>query len=328
MRTSSCAGRRLAAALLLVAAGGCSNATRVTGPPGDSGGIHLVVYASDRNQGAGQYDLYLYDLDAGGFRAISGANSATVPDLEPTISRDGRWIAFRSNRGAAGDDILLYDRLFAVLVPIPNLNTAAGESEPAFTGDVLKLAFVQVTGGRKRIRLYEGLGDTLIPLPALDVAGPYDDTSPTPDQTGTRIAFVSDRNGNPDVFVYDRTLDATLAIPELVSDSSDIEPSITPDGRFLCFASKRAGGQGGYDLYLYNLNARTFVALPAAFNAAADERHPSLSVDGDVIALQSDRAGGLGQMDVWNARRSTSQVGQGPGESGVGDEIEPSLLWP
>ena len=52
----------LIAALTVV---GCSKSP--TGPRalGDAGGTHLVVYASDRNQAAGQFDLYLYDLDEG-----------------------------------------------------------------------------------------------------------------------------------------------------------------------------------------------------------------------------------------------------------------------
>src|SRR3989442_6599177 len=114
---------------------GCSKSP--TGPRalGDAGGIHLVVYASDRNQAAGQFDLYLYDLDEGGFRLLSGINSPTTPDLNPTISSDGRFIAFESNRGGlGGTDILMYDRLRAGFVDLSAVNSPARAGEPAFTG--------------------------------------------------------------------------------------------------------------------------------------------------------------------------------------------------
>ena len=312
---------------------GCGGAGKTTGSGcGDTGGTHLVVFASDRGQSAGQFDLYLYDLDAQGFRLIRNISSPTVPDLHPAISSDGLVIAFQSDRGGAGkSDILLYGRCQQGLLSLPGVNTSDDETEPAFTGDAIKLAFVRATAGAKRIHLVNGLGDTLVPLAGLDTVAAFNDYSPSPDQTGSKIAFVSDRNGNPDVFVWDRSARTVLDLPDLISPGNDVDPSITPDGHYLCFASDRAGGAGGYDLYLYDLVNKVFVPLPTSpvvVNSAGDERHPAISFSGDVIVFQSNRSGGAGGWDLYNCRRSTNSVGQGFQESSSSDDIDPALLYP
>jgi len=222
---------------------GCAKETAPAGC-GDTGGTRLVVFASDRNQTVGQHDLYLYDLDAGGFRLIGGINTGS-PEGNPSISPDAELIAFEATRGASGSDIFLYSRCDQTIVGLPaGVNTAAAETEPAFSGDSNKLAFTRVVSGFRRIFLVDGVGDTLIPLPGLDTTAAYSDWAPSPNQDGSLIAFVSDRNGTPDVFVWDRALRMVRLIPVLQSDSLDLEPSLTPDGHYLTFASNRAGGAG------------------------------------------------------------------------------------
>jgi Tol biopolymer transport system component len=322
--------RKLLFALSIAALAGCGQTTKVVEPGGgDTGGTHLVVYASDRNQPAGQFDLYLYDLDAGGFRLIRNISSATAPDLNPCLTSDGLLIAFQSNRGGpTNSDILLYSRFSQQLIDLPGVNTNFDEIEPAFTGDATKLAFVRDSLGLKHIRMVDGVGDTLIPLPGLDAPAGFSDWSPSPDQTGGLIAFVSDRNGNPDVFVWNASLKKVLTLSDLVSAGNDVDPSLTADGRFLCFASDRSGGKGGYDLYLYNLPLQQLVALPDSVNGPANERHPSIAGGGDVIVFQSDRPNGLGKWDIWNCRRSTKSVGQGRQQSSTSDDIDPMVLYP
>jgi Tol biopolymer transport system component len=317
----------LGAAFALAGCSPAGNPVSVGG--GDTGGTHLVVFASDRNQPVGQYDIYLYDLDELGFRQILHGDSATAADPHPTISPDGQLIAFDSNHGTGGGgDILFFSRSQQHLVSFPGINTTADETEPAFTGNSQSLAFTRTQGGVRRIRLYDSLGDTLRSLPGLDTTAAFNDYSPSPDQTGRRIAFVSDRSGAPHVYVWDDSLKKVLDLPDLVSAATDVDPALTPDGHTLCFASNRATGLGLYDLYLYDLPSKTFIPLPAQINSAGNERHPSISRSGDYIAFQSDRGSGLGKWDVWNCSRPLAKVGQGTQESSTADDIEPVLLAP
>jgi len=322
--------RRLSPAwIAVVAAMGCSKAT--TSPTCDTSGTHLVAFASDRNQTAGQFDIYLYDLDQFGFHLLRNLNVPGSSDVSPALAGDGQALAFVTNRGggAGGTDIMIYDRGSCDFVSKPALNSGGNESEPAFSGNVVHLAFVRDTMGNRRIRMLNGVTGRIEPIGALDTLRAYDDVSPALDQTGNAIAFASNRNGNWDVFLYDHSGDSLSTLPALVSPDDDVDPAITPDGHWLCFASNRTGGSGGYDIYLVDLTTRQLVALPN-LNSDQDERHPTISRDGNVILFESTRTGGKGKVDVWNydRRSSASGVGQRPEESSAGDDLHPSVVWP
>jgi Tol biopolymer transport system component len=313
----------MALAVLLSGCGGSS-----TGP--SAGSTQVAAFASDRGNVPGQFDIFLYDLGQQAFYALPNLNSVSVADSSPTVTLDAVYIAFVSARtgGQGGTDVWLYDRSQGALVVPPAVNTAGDETDPAFSGDGLKLAFTRDTLGFQRLRLINGVSDVLIAMPGLDsTTAAWNDWDPAPTQTGQRIAFVSDRNGNPDVFVYDAAGDSLMDLPFLVSAGMDLEPTITTAGRYVCFASDRSGGTGGFDLYLFDLDTKQPVTLAAVVNSAADERHPSLSVGGDAIVFQSNRAG-AGGWDLWNHNRITGSVGQGTTQSSITDDIHPSIAYP
>ena len=312
--------------LALLASSCSSNPGRLTGPGGT--GKHLVVFSTDRGAATGQFKLVLYDLDALAFRTMKNlAVPGATPMLNPIFSSDGLLIAFQSETGGAGnDDIYIYGRSAAAMIATPGLNTDSSETEPAFTGDIQKLLFVRKWNGYRHIRVYDPVIDSVLVPSGLDTLATYDDWSPSPDRTGARFAFVSNRNGNPDIFVYNSG--TLMNIPELRSAGSDIEPSLTPDGRWLCFASDRAGGAGLFDLYLYDLSNSVMVTLAPTVNTAMNERRPSIGAAGTVISFQSDRVGGFGLWDIWNYRRSDGSVGQGAGQESTANDVGPSLYWP
>jgi Tol biopolymer transport system component len=314
--------RGIAACALALLLAGCGGDT--VAPPVQQFGRNLIAFASDRN---GTFDIFLYDLDGLLLYTLPGLNDATAAERRPSLGADAQVLAFVTDR-AGGGDILIYDLTTSQLAATPPINSAGREDEPAFTGNALALVFVRDTLGVRRIRYFNGVSDRFVPLPGIDAPGAASDWAPAPDLNAAYIAFVSDRNGNPDVFVYDAAGDSLLDLPDLVSDSTDTEPALTPDGRYLAFASTRAGGSGGFDLYLYDLQTKAFVTLAAALNTAAAERNPSLSSDANVISFESDRAAGFGQFDVWNYARSSGNIGQGLNQSSAAADVEPSLRWP
>lgn len=317
----------LAAVLALTLVAGCGGGSSPTGPDGDVGGEHLVVFATDRGRAAGDLAIALYDLDAGGFRALPGLDDVGA-ETEPCLSNDGYFVAFSAVRasGATGRDLYVYDRLNKGLLPTPNLNSTRDEDWPRFTHDSSKLAFVRVQpGGERRVRLYEPLGDTLLPLTGLEGPAGTNDDMPAPDLAGTRLAFVSDRAGTPDVLVWDRAA-GLLARTGLASPTADLEPSLSANGRWLAFASDRAGGAGGFDVYLADLVADSLVALPG-LNSGGDDRHPAVSADGSRIVFQSDRTGGGGQSDLYLWSRATGVVTQPSGFRNAAQDVQPYLRW-
>jgi len=308
-------------------AAGCSKGGSIAGLQ-DTGGIHLVVMSSDRNQSTGQYDVLLWDADSYQFRPTGRLNSPAAADRHPNLSPGGRFIAFTSDRGVGtSSDIYVYDRVNDSYVDVPGMNSAEPEIDPIFTGDGLSLAYARGAGVR-RVRLYNGQTKQPVALAGLDTTGvSWSDEQPSPNQDASLIALVSTRNGTPDVYVYNRTQKRVLDIAALRSGADDVDPALTPDGLRLVFSSNRAGGTGGYDLYEYNFADSTLRELTVA-NSASDERHPAISVNGGVIMFQSDRAGGQGRWDVWNYERSSGHVGQHDGYDSPADDIEPGLRWP
>jgi Tol biopolymer transport system component len=323
--------RVLAAGVLLlgIAAAGCS--TQETSPSSlcDNEGDYLIAFASDRAT-TGDYDIYLFDAESGGFRLLKDLNSSSLADSSPALSRDGQLIAFVRNPGSTGGaDIYMYERLSCSFVSIPELNTAGNETEPAFTGDTRRLAFVRDTLGHRRIRLINGGSRAFVALPGLQEPAPYDDWSPAPDSTGDRIVFVSDREGSPHLYLYDRTDQTVDSLPDLRAPGArDLDPTLTPNGLYLCFASDRADGQGGFDIYLAQLDASPPAATaPANLNTSGDERHPRIGHAASYIAYQGQSADSTG----WNVHyySRTGGVVVSPALLGrTSSDLQPSARLP
>lgn len=309
-------------AVTAVLAGGCGKETFKALP--DCDGRHMVASAR-RPVAGGQADIYLFDYDGNGFHLMPNLNDAVLSDLNPSLSVDGRFIAFERELGPNDTDILVYDRCQDLILPQPGLNSVYREGQPAFSGDGLHLAFARDTLGWSRLRLYDGALDRFIPLPALS-AGAYADSAPSLNTAGTVIAFVSTRNGNPDVFVYDLAGDSLRDLPDLRSPQSDVDPFLTPDGHYLVFASDRTGGAGGYDIYLYDLSSRAFVATSVELNTAQNERAPGINGTSDRIAFQSDRTGSIGGYDLWLYTRSSGHA-ERLGSSSPFNDFQPSIAW-
>jgi Tol biopolymer transport system component len=113
-----------------------------------------------------------------------------------------------------------------------------------------------------------------------------------------------------------------------VEGSRDLDPTLTPDGRCLCFASDRASPPGNFDIYLVDLTHRSLGAqLPPNLNTAGDERHPRISHSGSFIAFQSLSPDSTG----WNVRyysRNQSLLIKPSQLAGTGTDIHPSVRLP
>ncbi len=107
--------------------------------------------------------------------------------------------------------------------------------------------------------------------------------------------------------------------------------SIAADGSCIVWASDRAGGKGGWDLWQAQLiDGRWQQPQPLAVNSSADESDPFFSADGRWLYFASNRAGGAGGFDLYRAA-VTADGGIGPAQSlggnvnGRGDERAPVL---
>lgn len=108
-----------------------------------------------------------------------------------------------------------------------------------------------------------------------------------PDVVDRYVAFVSDRNGSQDIYLYDRRDRALISLPDLNAlDEMAFDPSVSEDGNFIAF-TKMAQGQS--DIVLYNRETRLSRNLTSQLSAQV--RNPSISADGSTIAFEANAQG-------------------------------------
>ena len=106
--------------------------------------------------------------------------------------------------------------------------------------------------------------------------------------------------------------DASWSKPQLLKITSDTlssyaHPAVSPDGRYLYFASDMPGGLGGFDIWRVALDSRGLGAvenLGPAINSEADEMFPAFRQQGDLY-FSSNRREGFGGLDLYAAVEDT-----------------------
>ena len=96
-------------------------------------------------------------------------------EIEPSLSADGRWIAFISDRpgGAGARDVYVYDRRLSQIVAVPGLNSVAHEQMPGISPDGRYIVFVserRAGAGERDIFIYDRSTERLLPTPNMNSA--------------------------------------------------------------------------------------------------------------------------------------------------------------
>jgi Tol biopolymer transport system component len=197
-----------------------------------SGDGKLLAFCARGQAGsAGGWDVQLFSAATGQLIELPGLNSEQ-DEREVTLSRDGRWLAFVTNRtgGAGLSDIGIYDREMAALVPPGELNSSHREINPSISANGQLVAFVSDrpggTGG-KDIYLYDRNARRLVELPGLNSVAHEQTPALSPD--GRFVAFVSERTEGPgerDIYLYDRQTSRLVPTPGLNSVQEDFDPCL------------------------------------------------------------------------------------------------------
>jgi Tol biopolymer transport system component len=103
---------------------------------------------------------------------------------------------------------------------------------------------------------------------------------------GRRIAFMSERDGNPEIYVKDAT-PGSVSMRLTFDPAVDADPTFSPDGKRLAFTSTRDGNP---EIYVMAEDGSGPTLL--TFDPAADQQ-ADWSPDGTRIAFESNRDGSM-----------------------------------
>jgi len=121
------------------------------------------------------------------------------------------------------------------------------------------------------------------------------------------------KNGKNQASIYvTKQQNGVWSAPEAVNAKINVagysaqEPQVTPDGKYLLFASDKPGGQGGFDLYYAALNASGQPGAVNSFgntiNTKDDDRAPFYYAPGATLVFATKGRVGMGGFDLFTAK--------------------------
>jgi len=224
-------------------------------------------------------------------------------NVGPSISPDGKWIAFMSTRDVFAIDLFVADAATGNVVR--KLTSTA--SDPHFSSiefiysaggwdaESRRIAVATVTGGHPALAVFSAVSgdrEREIPLPDLDEI-----FNPTWAPDGHAVCFTGMSRGLTDLWVYDFTVSR---LNRLTNDPfADLQPAWSPDGRRIAFATDRFSSNlqtlaiGAYRLA--TIDPETGAIEPVGARAAqpvlAKNINPQWSSDGQSLLFIGDRDG-------------------------------------
>ena len=200
----------------------------------------------------------------------SDGTQANGDSKAPSISADGRYVAFQSDAS--------------------NLVTGDTNSqEDIFVHDLQTGTTVRVSTASDGT---QANGDSQ--APSISADGRY-----TAFQSDASNLVSGDTNGQWDIFVHDRQTGTTARV-STASDGTEANsrswwPSISADGRYVAFGSHARNlvsgdTNGRWDIFVHDMQAGTTARVSIASDgtqAKQDSYTPSISVDGRYVAFQS-----------------------------------------
>ncbi|MBO9334742.1 MAG: PD40 domain-containing protein [Roseiflexus sp.] len=277
-----------------------------------------------------EQDIFVHDRQTGQTTRVSvatGGGQANGNSSNPSISADGRYIAFDSNASnlVSGDtnntgDIFVHDRQTGATtrVSIGPGGTQAnrGSLAPSISADGRYVAFHSsatnlvsgVTNGTTHIFVHDRQtgATTRVSVASDGTEGNSLSIRPSISADGRYVAFQSIAtnlgctNGTQHIFVHDRQTGQTTCV-SVASDgtegnSGSNDPSISANGRYVAFQSQAnnlVSGDTGFiaDIFIHDRQTGVTTRVSIAFDGTEANNvssAPSISADGRYIAFESN----------------------------------------
>ncbi len=220
-------------------------------------------------------------------------------NVGPSLSPDGRYIVFQSEKDLFSMDLFLADVGTGRILRALRRNETAYvdgirfiDSSGSWSPDSRKLAFVIFAGGNNQLAIMDVQSGDLEERIEIEGLGALQNPAWSPD--GRRIAFTGLKGGIADLYVYELE---TGEVQQLTNDKhADMQAAWSPDGRTLAFVSDR-GPDTNFDELTFGNYVLSFVDLETlAVNSmtvfpGAKHINPAFDDTGEGLYFVSDPDG-------------------------------------
>jgi uncharacterized protein (TIGR02145 family) len=199
------------------------------------------------------WDIYLWEVGDGYPENLTQGNG--IPDEDPKFSPDGYNIIFKRN-----DDIMEMDLEGNNVISITNDGSMNEDSMPFYTSDGLYVIYAR--GADANSDIYEiSLNDYNYNPPLQNIPNLQEMYPITLDDNSYLYArWVSESNHNDQIYLGTFE-EEPLNIPFNNENANDSDPYPVQGTDFIIFSSDRPGGQGGWDLYVGDINYSNPISL-------------------------------------------------------------------
>jgi uncharacterized protein (TIGR03437 family) len=292
-------------------------ATRAPAPAVSQDGSRIAFASKDDPLGInpdGNSEIFLYD----GAKLVQVTNTSPGDvayrmvngNFQPSISDDGRFVAFSSNhdltnQNADGNlEIFIFDSIALSFTQLTNSSGIVGFGNAKISGNGNEVAYIRglnaTSNGSCDLLVQNRVPLMPFRLLAANVPGLALTYGRAISDDGSRVVWSAQTAANTtQVFLFDgRAGNTTRQITTLSSRVTEVPlyPTISGDGSRIAFATRRtvsgagSNSDGSVELYTYDIPSSTFgrVTNVASSSATADVVS-SLSDDGSVITFNFPR---------------------------------------
>lgn len=212
----------------------------------------------------------------------------TRSEFEPSISPDGRFLAFVQNRGNLSLALVIHDRVENLTSEVPPGAGFAGYRCPTFAPDNSRVLFSYPEDGRQQIYSIDLHGKNRQTV--IDSEGV--NNWPHFAADGRRFTFSSSRDNDYEIYIADS--DGSNPQRLTHSPGQDLRPKFSPDGSRIAFTSNR---DGNYEIYMMQADGTNVVRVTSH---PEQDDFPIWHPNGKRLIVISERNGkfDLYQIDV------------------------------
>ncbi|HYG82214.1 MAG TPA: lamin tail domain-containing protein, partial [Pyrinomonadaceae bacterium] len=292
--------------------------------PGISQDGSAIAFAARENplgtNADGNSEIFLHN--GAGLRQVTNttpndiSRRASDGNYQPSLSDDGRYVAFSSNRNLTGQnsdgnfEIFVFDATANSFSQLTNTAGGVGATDAKISGNGARIAYIRDSSAlpavQRDLMLQDRTGG-VTRLAADNVTNLALTYGRAISDDGSRVVFAGDTAADSSqVFLYDARTNSARAVTSLGARDTEVplHPTISGDGTRIAFAARRTvpslGGNGdrSIELYTYDIPTGQFAVVTNAPSEAdgfqgstrVAEVVSSLSDDGSVVAFNFPRA--------------------------------------